>query len=297
MLSVIIVDIKEFVLSYYKNATEDFYISYITNPKEALKLHTHNYFQMYYVQHGSIVHHKEGGEAQLSHGDVFIVPPNLPHFIEKKENEVAFYSISFTSDFLLGIRESNNIIADFLDYLSTQSEENIHPKLSLPNEDIIFAENIFGRIKSEFDGNKPGKEAIIKECVSVVLSLFARVYFEDRANSLSAGYSKQAVMHCIEYINNHFDENISLQETARLSAMSKTSFCELFKSITGTSFHEYVSRKRIEKACEMIKSGRKISAVAALCGYEDFSTFYRNFKKQKGVTPLKYRESLQSKSF
>lgn len=281
-------DIKNFVLSYYKNATEDFYISYITNPREALRLHTHDYFQMYYVQHGNIVHHIEGGEAFLSHGDVFIVPPKLPHYIEKKENEVAFYSVSFTSDFLLGMRESNKLIFDFLHFLSTATLESIQPKLTLPREDIIFTETIFSRIKSEFDGDKTGKEEIIKQCVSTLLSLFARVYFEEKAQSLNPEYGRHAVMHCIEYINNHFDEDISLGEIAERSAMSKTCFCEIFRSITGTSFHDYLNRQRIERASEMILSGKKISAVSALCGYSDFSTFYRNFKKYMGVSPSKY---------
>ncbi len=281
-------DIKNFVLSYYKNATKDFYISYITNPKEALKLHTHDYFQMYYVQHGNIIHHIKETEAKLSHGDVFIVPPNLPHYIEKKENEVAFYSVSFTSDFLLGIRESNKLIFDFLHYLSTTALESIQPKLTLPHEDIIFVETIFGRIKTEFDGEKTGKEEIIKECVSTLLSIFARVYFEEKAQLINVEYGKQAVMHCIEYIDNHFDEEISLGEIAHLSAMSKTCFCGLFRSITGASFHEYLNKKRIEHACEMILSGRKITTVASLCGYSDFSTFYRNFKKYMDVSPSRY---------
>ena len=131
-------DVKRFVLSYYKNATSTFYISEITAPTEACNLHTHDYFQVYYMLSGKITHHLESGCAELSGGDVFIVPPNLPHYIDANDGPVDFYAMSFMPDFFLGIGESNKLIADFLYYLKTAALENIQPKFTLPHEDIFF---------------------------------------------------------------------------------------------------------------------------------------------------------------
>ena len=47
-------DIKKFVLSYYSNATEDFHINEITKPGEALSLHNHEYYQIYYLKSGRL---------------------------------------------------------------------------------------------------------------------------------------------------------------------------------------------------------------------------------------------------
>ena len=196
-------DIKKFVLSYYKNATSNFHISEITAPAEALKLHTHDYFQVYYLLSGKLTHHIESGYAELSCGDVFIVPPNLPHYIAVNDDPVDFYAMSFMPDFFLGTNDSNKLISDFLYYLKTAALENIQPKFTLPHEDIIFVETMFRRIITEFNGTKTGKEEVIKECVSVLLSLFARIYFEETAESLNLEYTRNSVMHCIEYIKNH----------------------------------------------------------------------------------------------
>lgn len=284
-------DIKKFVLSYYKNATSNFYISEITAPTEACKLHTHDYYQVYYMLSGEITHHIESGCAKLSCGDVFIVPPNLPHYIDAGGKKVDFYAMSFMPDFFLGTNDGNKLISDFLYYLKTATLENIQPKFTLPHEDILFVETVFKRIISEFKGVKTGKEEVIKECVSVLLSLFARVYFEEKAESLNLEYNRNSVMHCIEYIKNHLDEDISLTEIARRSAMSKTCFCNIFSSITGTSFKQFLNSCRIEKAAELIQAGEKISNVSILCGYNDLSTFYRNFKKQMGVSPTQYQKN------
>ena len=141
----------------------------------------------------------------------------------------------------------------------------------------------------EFEGKKTGKDELIKECVSALLSIFARAYFEQRAEALISEENRLLVMHSIEYIKNHLDEDITLSEIVRRSAMSKTSFCSIFNSIVGMPFKEYLNRLRIERAAELIVSGEKICVVGNCCGYSEFSTFYRNFKKYKGMSPSEFK--------
>jgi AraC-like DNA-binding protein len=281
-------NIKKFVLTYYENATDDFHIIRITEPHEALKLHTHDYYQIYFVQSGGILHHLEGSTAHLLAGDVFILPPGVPHYIEKKDVEVDFYSLSFTPAYFQSAKESNKLLLDFLYYLKAQPMGSIQPKLTLSYDDMNFTRVLVGRILQEFNGKKAGKDEIIRECVSVLLSVFAGAYFEQKAEVLVSEENKNLVLHSIEYIKNHFDEEITLAEVVHLSAMSKTSFCSLFKSITGTSFKDYLNRYRIDRATEYLSAGEKISTVSLRCGYGDFSTFYRNFKKYKGISPHEF---------
>ena len=91
---------KRFVLSFYKNAAKNFHITRISEPKEALQLHSHGYFQIYYLISGGLIHHLGKSTACLTAGDIFILPPNQPHFIEKAEPEVDFYSLLTASQSL-----------------------------------------------------------------------------------------------------------------------------------------------------------------------------------------------------
>lgn len=284
-------DVKKFVLSYYGNAADGFHIARFTAPKEALKPHNHEYFQIYYVVSGMLTHHLESGTADLSAGDIFILPPNQPHYIETVSDDVDFYSMSFMPDYFQSVKESNKLVLDFLSYLQAENEEKIEPKVSLIYEDAVFLKSLFERIMTEFSGDKTGKKEIIKETVSVVLSLFARVYFENNATALVAKENRLLVMHSIEYIKNHFDEELTLCDIAKRSAMSKTSFCAIFSSIVGMPFKDYLNRYRIEKATELISAGERISVAAGLCGYGEFSTFYRNFKKYMHISPSEFAKN------
>ena len=281
-------DVKKFVLSYYENATKDFHIARISSPKEALQIHSHNYFQIYYIVSGKVIHHLQNNTAVLASGDIFILPPNQPHHIETQNKDVDFYSLSFMPDYFQTAREANKLILDFLSYLQSEQAEKIEPKVSLSYEDMLFAGALFKRIMEEFVSNKVGKNEMIKETLSVLLSLIARVYFEENAVTLVAKENRQLVMHSIEYMKNHFDEEITLSEIVRHCAISKTNFCTIFNSITGMPFKEYLNRYRIERAAELIASGEKISVAANYCGYSEFSTFYRNFKKHMKISPTEF---------
>lgn len=282
-------DIKKFVLSYYKGAAKDFHISRITNPTEALKLHTHNYFQIYYINSGKMTHHLNAGFAHLSHGDVFILPPDVPHYISVEEGKVDFYSLSFIPELFFGMGEKNRIVTDFLSALKNAAKESIQPKITLSYEDMAFAEPIFHRILSEHQSDRAGKSEMIQSCVQVLLSLVAGIYFEERAVFLLPEENKNYVLYCIEYIQGHYDEEITLSRMVQMSAMSKSSFSALFREVTGTTFKDYLNRYRIRRAEELIRAGEKNYGIAARVGYRDFSTFYRNFLKYTGLSPMEYR--------
>lgn len=281
-------DIKKFVLSYYKNATEDFHVTRITCPQEALKLHSHDYFQIYYVVSGKIIHHIEHNYAELCSGDVFILPPNLSHYIEMASEVVDFYSLSFMPEFVQRNTESNRMVADFLYYLKTVQPDNIHPKFSFGYEDTFFINLMFERILKEFQENKTGKNDMLKGNVMILLTLFARVYFEEQAEALTTQENKRLVIHCIEYIKTHFNEDITLSNIVHHCGMSKTCFCSLFNSMVGTSFKDYLNQYRINRAVDYLTCGEKLANVCSYCGYNDFSTFYRNFKKYMGVSPSEF---------
>ncbi len=278
-------DYKHFVLGYYKNASDGIHIQRVTHASEAKKMHSHEYFQIYYIEKGSLTHHVADGSAKLVAGDMFIIPPGVTHRISDNDG-CSFFSLSFMPESVTPIT-SDSLAVGFLNTLKAQSD--IRLKVSLPSEDALRVENLVAQIYKEFENKKIGSVEIIKACVIVLVSLFARIYFESTPTVISADDGKQFILHCIEYIDNYYYQSISLDSVVRLSAMSKTKFCKSFFEAIGCSFHQYLNQCRIRKAVEYIEKGYKITAVYGLCGYNDFSTFYRNFVKVMGVPPTAYR--------
>lgn len=284
-------DIKNFVLSHYKNSTEDFYIRKLEDSVEAKKPHTHSFFQIYYVKKGSITHFLENESSRLGHGDMFIIPPGTVHYIASKPNTV-FYAFSFTPDFLTEQNDAKKLVKNFLRSLQSNNNPGIRPKVTLSTEESFHVEDIMEHISKELKQKPLAYGQVVQSYAELLVSILARSYFEAVRPSVPDHFenNKQFVLHSVEYVENNFTEQLSLDEIAKRAVMSKQKFCSLFLDLTGHSFHDYLNLCRIKKSTEYIKQGYKITAIYGLCGYNDFSTFYRNFKKIMGVSPQQYKK-------
>lgn len=283
-------NIKNFVLSYYKNSTENFHIQKLDKVYEAQKPHTHDYFQIYYISKGSLEHHIEKESAHLGQGDMFIIPPGVTHYILPSINTV-FYSLSFTENLFSEQYASNKLVKNFLRFLETNKIGYIKPKISVNPDEIFYIESIMAHILKEFTNKSFAYYDTVQASTLLLITMLAREYFSKTVQNISGHFenNKQFILHCVEYIENNFAENITLDEISKKSAVSKSNFCVLFSKITGYSFNKYINICRIKAATEYIKKGFKITAIYGLCGYNDFSTFNRNFNKIMGMSPREYR--------
>ncbi len=97
----------------------------------------------------------------------------------------------------------------------------------------------------------------------------------------------------IAYINRHYTRNFSIPYLAERCAMSETAYRKRFKEITGLSPIQYINHLKIEKACELIKSGElNASDICGFLNFDSLSYFYRVFKGITGVTPKEYKERM-----
>ncbi len=282
-------DIKKFVLSYYSNATKDFHITEVTNPRESLSLHKHEYYQIYYLKSGRLIHHLEASSAELKARDVFIIPPNLPHFIQPVSKEICFYSISFMPEYIGDIVRSNKFVADFIHCITDLASGGVQPSLTLRAEDMPLADILVSKIMQEFSSDRMGKDAFITSSLSLLLSVFARAYLGEHLKNMRFISEREAILHSLGYIKNHLCEKITVHDMAKRTAMARSTFCESFRKITGETFHSYLNRERIEAAAALIKSGKLVFEAAMALGFNDLSTFHRNFKKHFGVSPGEYK--------
>lgn len=95
----------------------------------------------------------------------------------------------------------------------------------------------------------------------------------------------------IGYINQNFgDKNLDVQSVCEYLHVSTSYFSRLFKTETDETFVEHVTRKRMEKAKEFLKTtNMKVAEISMAVGYEDPHYFSYNFRKQMGLTPTEYR--------
>nr|WP_249316549.1 AraC family transcriptional regulator [Bacillus sp. FJAT-50079] len=93
------------------------------------------------------------------------------------------------------------------------------------------------------------------------------------------------------WINNNLSENITIKKLADHVYLNPTYFCEYFKAQTGDTVLNYVTKKRLHEAKELLeKTDLKIYDVATRVGYQDTKYFSRLFKQWTNQSPSQYRE-------
>lgn len=281
-------------LKQFNAADRQYHIYRIRSSSIAHKPHYHNYFQICFVVSGELLH-KQGQQAVLlGPGDTFLIPPGLSHSLQFTGKASQIYSLSFSPEvFDAGFHQSNAWW--FLSQLQPDPVTPI-PLRIVPEQDtcrqiLSLIECLLWQQQSDC----PAQLSAAAGIISAIVCLLAQSYYSQpqNANALAILTSQNNILlQCTQYIDSHYKENISLEALARHFGLSRATFCAVFPQQTGLSPHKYIAKKRIEEAQELIRSHpeKSLNLIAAEVGYDDPSTFYRNFLKITGISPTKYRQ-------
>jgi AraC-like DNA-binding protein len=98
----------------------------------------------------------------------------------------------------------------------------------------------------------------------------------------------------LEYINDHFKENIMAKDISKKFGYDNAYFCRKFKAVTGTTMMRYVRRLRLGQAKNLLtNTDDSIKDIAWKCGFADISHLSNSFKKKYGLSPIEYRNRLK----
>ncbi len=122
-------------------------------------------------------------------------------------------------------------------------------------------------------------------------SLFTEIVYlisletEANADPVTILEADDTTARILKYINEHITEPLSVENIAGALFLSPSSLCHKFSKYMKTGIMKYVKKKRAIIADKMLRQGVKPTAVATLCGYGDYSSFYRSYKEVFGVAP------------
>ncbi len=103
--------------------------------------------------------------------------------------------------------------------------------------------------------------------------------------------ASDTLMRVVHYVDTHYTEMINLELLSEQFNISLSHLCRQFKRIAGASFTEYVTKKRITQACELLRyTQQPVSNIGMQVGYPDYFHFNKVFKKVVGVSPSTYRK-------
>ncbi|MDQ3805070.1 MAG: AraC family transcriptional regulator, partial [Acidobacteriota bacterium] len=113
-------------------------------------------------------------------------------------------------------------------------------------------------------------------------------FAERRATPRQFGPERRAVARARDYLAEHYAENVSLDELARVANLSPFHFSRVFSEQCGMPPHAFQIQLRVERAKALLRAGWAIPQVASHTGFADQSHLTRHFKRLAVVTPGQY---------
>jgi AraC family L-rhamnose operon regulatory protein RhaS len=230
----------------------------------------HDFLEIFYVLRGAGVFAIAGCSHPCRTGDVVVIPPRQVHHIEDNPTApLALYGICVAPEVW---RHEPSL----LDHL---------PAGLLPTSALLASQvrADLRRLLFEQTLDRPGSRVLILGLTLQLLVLLARGLSGTAPATpapldlASAGH-RRAVQSYVAELPRRFYEATDLDHAAAQLGMSRRRFTHLFRESTGTTWSDYLARLRIDYACQLLQqSQRGIAAVAFECGFEDLSSFYREF--------------------
>ena len=178
--------------------------------------------------------------------------------------------------------------ADYV-YLMEYAAEN--QKYLFPLDSVEFNTIQYRTIRliEEMRSDQFGKETQIFLYVSDLLMQINRTVYEQH-HPLTRKAQLSLYEQLCFYIDEHLSEDLSLERLAAELFVSKYHIAHVFKDEIGMSIHQYISKKRLARCREALLGDVPVTKVYLLFGFHDYSSFYRAFKKEYGISPKDFKE-------
>lgn len=250
----------------------------------SVKPHSHVNYEFYLFLEGDAHMDMNGELHKLEPGDLVILPPKTVH-VARVNPEVYYSRFDFwlPVDFI-GARPEK------LRYAVMRADEGQRfVNLSQANTNVI-ATKLFGIIEEQRTV-RYAKEEQVDLMFSELLLLISRAVVEKEQKDVDKENADVFTLVC-DYIDAHLMEDLTIERLSQEFFVSKSHLSHLFQDTTGIPLHKFIQKKRLAMLRDAIKGGMSISKVFAMSGMKDYSTFYRAFKKEYGITPSEFERSV-----
>ncbi|MGN0205299.1 MAG: helix-turn-helix domain-containing protein [Coprococcus sp.] len=268
--------------------SQDFEIYYYNDHNlSKVSLHSHDYYEFYFFLEGDISIQIGRETFPIRHGDILLVPPKVPHrpIIHNVKAPYRRFVFWISQEYCQHLMQLSPDYGYLIQYIQISKKYIFH------NDRISFhsIQSKILRLLEEVHSDRFGRDTQIFLCVNDLVLCLNRMIHE-RNVPRNRGKEQNLYQQITEYIEDHLDEDISLEKLADEFYVSKYHIAHVFKDQLGISIHQYITKKRLALCREAILGKASITEVCQTFGFSDYSSFYRAFKKEYGVSPKDYRD-------
>ncbi|WP_066073825.1 AraC family transcriptional regulator [Neobacillus soli] len=272
-----------------KNQSHDWLKKYNESTRESsqleslFRLHRHDVLELLVFLGGECEFFCEGKTYSLRRGDIVVIPPYAVHqAIVKNINSYERFIVSVSEDLMDDFLSSSPSMKENIVFQKTQGSFALHLHSENFQEIISLLHEITHRIKSGEDHFSFTINYLLFQALQVIFNPESSMPNLSNKDELDHRF-----LSILEYIESHLTEpDLSLDTISDYFHLNKYYFSHYFKKNMNLPFYRYVSLKRLSFAVTMIKQNQiSIEEIALKCGFPDYSSFYRLFKKEYNLSP------------
>ena len=255
--------------------------------QSGIETHSHDFFELVYVQSGFSLHENVKSATLLVEGDLFLVPPGATHRYVGPHT-VDIYNCLFIPEALSGYEKDIDDLPALKNLLSPKDNSMIC-KVHLDLDEQKSVSRFLKNMIYESTNTLPGWQVRMKCTLICILIEFARAFEKHIAPASDKPLYPNYVAKAIGLINERYsDPSLSVSLIALEAGVTPDYLSRQFKAFTGVGVQEYLRRYRFAKATERLSGGETVGEVAFGVGFSSLAHFSREFKKEMGVTPTAY---------
>ena len=266
---------KDFELYYYSDTSLG-----------KVSKHSHDYYEFYFFLEGDVSIEIEDRLYPVKYGDIMMIPPHVIHrpIIHSFKKPYQRFVFWISQEYCSYLTELSTDYAYLMQYIIHNKEYVFH------NERIAFhaLQSKLLRLLEEMHSDRFGKSPQITLCVNDLVLHLNRLVYEQK-HQKKAAEELSLYQNLCSFIEEHIEEDLSLERLSLEFFVNKYHIAHVFKENLGISIHQYITKKRLKLCREAIISGMSITEAYQACGFGDYSSFYRAFKKEYGISPKDFR--------
>ncbi len=254
---------------------------------EEVTVHHHDFYEIFFFLGGKVTYRAEGQIYHLRPGDILLINPMVLH-----QPIIASDSPDYERIILWVDRSYLEKLASGRDELSKCFEGSERLRLLHLSSSVGRVEmtELLGRLVRECYGNEHGASLYAEGLFLQVMVELNRLALHSASRAEGEQDAPSMVAQLLDYINEHYSENLSLEGLAKQFFVSKYHLSHEFSRAIGTGVYRYIMLKRLTAAKQLLSEGSAPGEVYIRCGFKDYTSFFRAFKAEYGISPKAFSE-------
>ncbi len=259
-------------------------------PKE-VALHHHDFYEVYFFLSGNVQYNIESRSYLLSPGDILLINPmelHQPVFGGERSSYERFV-LWIDKRFLESLCMSGQDLKACFD-TTCPGHSNLLPTDGIKRQLLFFQ---LEQLSEAAENGEAYSEIYAMSYLVQILVQLNRIAGQGYREENVKEVKDSVIYYVLAYINEHYNEDLSLDFLANRFFISKYHLSREFQRLVGLSVHRYIVMKRLVMAKQMMSEGMSSSIVYQHCGFGDYSNFYRAFKHEYQMSPKEFMNRLK----